>query len=466
MKKLLKYLLPSLLVGLAMGGTVYGVSVFNSQQLAPTPHAGNCLTTNGGNPGVNSWSGCGSGGSGATTTINSLSGPNFTFTGSGVTIATSAPSTVSFTVSAGGGSGVPSTTPFTSGYVPYATSTLALTNSNIFQSSNGNLGIGSTSPGQLLSVGSVGLTATPFTQGTDGNILLSAASTFPGGVGNGASIIWNGAIANGYGNSLLAQIQPSTTNSINSLNFYVGAWNNHYATGNSVMTLQQSGNVGIGTTSPQALLHIGADNASSPDLLIGSGLNVANYLSVSGGRAMFGYSGSSLILNAGTSKDIGFYVGGVNGSFPSGTQAMEITTTGNVGIGTTSPGSLLTVGNNNQFTVDSNGIVIGTRLKAVKSSGSAEMDLVSGANQLTAYYDGSAHIYTTSGNLNLGGSTADVVTINQGNVGIGTTSPSQLLTVGSTATNFTVDNSGNTVTNGYGYISCYGREYCNHFERV
>ena len=66
--------------------------------------------------------------------------------GANVTLTTSTPGSITIASSGGGGgSGVPSTTPFTSGYIPYATSTLALTNSNIFQLGS-NVGIGTTSP--------------------------------------------------------------------------------------------------------------------------------------------------------------------------------------------------------------------------------------------------------------------------------------------------------------------------------
>jgi len=59
MKKLLRYLIPTVLTGLLVAGFVYGASYFNSNQLAPTPSNGNCLKTNGT---ANLWSNnCGSG---------------------------------------------------------------------------------------------------------------------------------------------------------------------------------------------------------------------------------------------------------------------------------------------------------------------------------------------------------------------------------------------------------------------
>ncbi len=71
--------------------------------------------------------------------------------------------------SAGGGSGVGTTSPFTAGFIPEATSTnVVLSNSNIFQSTAGQIGITSTTPAAWLGV-----------QATAGSVLpiFSVAST-------------------------------------------------------------------------------------------------------------------------------------------------------------------------------------------------------------------------------------------------------------------------------------------------
>jgi hypothetical protein len=69
---------------------------------------------------------------------------------SGCTVATSSGGIAITGTGGGSGSGVPSTTPFTSGYLPVISSSLALTNSGIYQSSSGNFGIGTTNPQKLL----------------------------------------------------------------------------------------------------------------------------------------------------------------------------------------------------------------------------------------------------------------------------------------------------------------------------
>jgi len=82
---------------------------FLSIQLAPSPGNGDCLTTNGTD---NSWSECAAGsGSSATTTINGVSGPSFTFatgtaTGIGLTISSST-GTLTFTPTVSSGYVIP-----------------------------------------------------------------------------------------------------------------------------------------------------------------------------------------------------------------------------------------------------------------------------------------------------------------------------------------------------------------------
>lgn len=74
--------------------------------------------------------------------------------------------------SSGGGSGVPSTTPFTNGHLPYATSTLALTDSPILTDGN-VVGIGTTSPTVTFSLQGIG-SLNPFViSSSTGTSLLS-----------------------------------------------------------------------------------------------------------------------------------------------------------------------------------------------------------------------------------------------------------------------------------------------------
>lgn len=92
------------------------------------------------------------------------------------------------------------------------------------------------------------------------------------------------------------------------------------------MRIDSSGNVGIGTTSPLAKLEIA--NATAPDfrLTVGSTLTT-NFYASSGGTTL--YTVPALPLIFGTNN----------------TERMRVDSSGNVGIGTSSPGALLDVRN-------------------------------------------------------------------------------------------------------------------------
>ena len=192
--------------------------------------------------------------------------------------------------------------------------------------------------------------------------------------------------------------------------FVTGGYNNNPTL---AITAGNPGNVGIGTTSPTAPLDVYADSSATPGLLIGGGGSVTNYLSVSGGRAMYGYDAGgpgglgNMALSAGAAKGIEFQVGGANGSYLSGNLAMYITPSGLVGIGTTGPGSPLTV--------------IGTaNLQGASGVGALE---INGAGGSWFWIDNpSSHIMRFSSGPSAGTALGFVLS-DSGNVGIGTTNP-------------------------------------------
>jgi hypothetical protein len=175
---------------------------------------------------------------------------------------------------------------------------------------NGNVGIGTTSPGYKLQVGDNGV--------ADGNIAMKANGT---GVDAGAELTFNMNVGGGNADSYIAQIVPISYDSLSSgthssLNFKVGTWNNNADAGASRMTILSNGNVGIGTTDPGAKLNVAGD------ILINSG----EYIS-------WGTVGATSIEGSTASNKLQFRT--------NSSDRMIINSAGNVGIGTTGPNNLL-----------------------------------------------------------------------------------------------------------------------------
>jgi hypothetical protein len=166
-----------------------------------------------------------------------------------------------------------------------------MTSSGIFESGSGNVGIGSSSPIAKLDVQGTGYFSSTLTLG--GGSRLSAVS------GNGLNFNTNGA---------------------------------------DVMSINTSGCVGIGTTSPSYKL----DVLQSSDT--NYGINIQNS---SGRYASIGYSGTyQLDFGAtGTNDNVRYGVfssgGGTSAFYTNATERMRITYDGNVGIGITTPSAIL-----------------------------------------------------------------------------------------------------------------------------
>jgi hypothetical protein len=196
-------------------------------------------------------------------------------------------------------------------------------------SPNGNVGIGTTAPGSLLTTyDGTAKTASYTSALVDALNTSTTASVNKVGMDVESTGVWTGTSAVNTG--LVVNATGGTTN-------YAATFN--------------GGNVGIGTVAPTSPLHIYADSSTVPAVMIGTGgYSVGNYISFNGGRAMLGYdangyggSSGTLALSAGTTKGIEFIVNGTSGSFLSGTQAMVIGSSGNLGIGTAAPNQQLEV---------------------------------------------------------------------------------------------------------------------------
>jgi len=290
---------------------------------------------------------------------------------------------------ANGGTGTNTT--FTAGSVVFAGASGVYTqdNANLFwDNSNDRLGIGTATP-------SVPLDVTE--NGVNSGLGYSNVSKIVDGSGNKGLLI-------GYDNS--AQTTVLTANSTaasSNMTFWT------YEAGGSGwaerMRVASSGNVGIGTSSPGSALQVNGNIRVSN----GTGFVTANSLV----RSIQTMSGSA---NQFVSSNIDFYTAAFtdNGQIAfstGGAEAMRINGSSNVGIGTSSPSSRLTITGGTTEIRDGNYLML-------RPVGNAwDMRLQATGTQLDILSGGA-----------LGSPIMSLV--NGGNVGIGTSSPTTRLQIG------------------------------------
>ena len=215
-----------------------------------------------------------------------------------------------------------------------------------------------------------GGTGTTTAQGARTNLGLGLGNspTFNGLTVTGTSNLGNVVISS----DLISFNTASTTSTSSPMSFRTGG------AADARLIILSNGNIGIGTSNPLNSLHIN----STDGIVIPVGTNAERPTSSAAVRGLVrynsdgsqfeGFDGSNwgslggvidvdqdTYINAETSA-------GINNNqlsfFASGTQRMIIDSNGNVGIGTTSPSTLLTIGNNNQFTVTASGAIDATSL--------------------------------------------------------------------------------------------------------
>jgi hypothetical protein len=318
----------------------------------------------------------------------------------------------------------------------------------VFQRQGGKVGIGTTSPYAKLSV--VGETVSEYFTATS----TTATSTFTGGLTAGGAtglyVLQNGNVGIGTGvPGTNLHIRGSYTDSLNptlrvtsvlpgiafdDISGHANSRNwsilNGYneegllqflrtgSTGGNpssvTMTLDRSGNVGIGTTTPEATLDIYDSEAFTVGQIINTGdgtsLSVENKNASPNGFSVFDVIGTE----SGAYNLLTVSNNGVNESG----NVLTVTGTGNIGIGTTSPTARLSI--------KSSSLTNTGGIRLVKSSTDA------------GYYD--SYINST-GLLVTGYAGTDVMSLDGSNIrlGLGTTSPyAKLSVVGETVSlNFT-----------------------------
>ncbi len=279
-----------------------------------------------------------------------------------------------------------------------ASSTASATTTAFIITNSGNVGIGLTSPEKPLHVYS---TATGVTYG------LKLTNKAGDVVGNGPGILFDtGASVDSSGRgkgAIVYSYGTQTTWGRGDMQFLQNsaADTSNPSLANSVMTITNAGNVGIGTTSPNAALDIsngnialelGADssattrtnattkiarivtapytNGTTPvAAILANNSSSINQLSVGGGTSA-----------AYTATQIDFFTA-ANSTTLTGNSRLTVNSAGNVGIGTTSPWGKLSINNSTNDTA-------GQPLFAVASS--------------TASATTTAFIITNSGNVGVG----------------------------------------------------------------
>lgn len=214
------------------------------------------------------------------------------------------------------------------------------------------------------------------------------------------------------------------------------------------VTLNSSGNVGIGTTSPGTLLslHSGSDFINfwvTSTSTLSKGINLLGGCFAINGTCVSGGGGGSGTVNNGTQGQVAFY--DANGTAVSGTSTLSISTKSNVGIGTTTPLSLLSLsGPGNSILGISLGcgntnagcdVTSSRYIGLTNSTNNTNIGADSGFSGIEFGGPASANEgFLAFHTHDAGASSGERLRIDKsGNVGIGTTSPSKTLSVAGNA---------------------------------
>jgi len=287
--------------------------------------------------------------------------------------------------------------------------------------SSGNVGIGTTSPSKKLHV-------------VGSNHILTIENTSAVADRYAQMLIQAGTATN----YIWTQNQNSTTyGGANSLNIYTqqaGAIAFFTNGNNRRMTIASDGNVGIGTASPSANLHVSSASTATLKVITtgvaDASVNIQGYdAGVHIGDATNGLRWAIWNDGPSTSSSLKFGSYALGTWYSDGAQVVTMTPVGNIGIGTTSPGSKLEVktsGANTTVELDNSD----TDYTLIQYNAQGATKGFSGFNAGFMLFGGESG---TTTRLQSGGSYAATI-LENGNFGIGTTSPSFQLSIENHAT--------------------------------
>jgi len=275
-----------------------------------------------------------------------------------------------------------------------------ITNDAVVIDPSGNVGIGTTGPSSLLEVAGA--------DGTDGGEL--ALTVLNANVGPNdiiGKIVWKAPLEGSPdgllpGAAIWAEAQASYTASVNKTSLFFGTGNSESALSNKRMTIDEDGNVGIGTDEPDLLLHLnnayGAEmvlqrTAGSTSGLLGGihfgNANVDDYLS-----SIYSYQDGAT-----DSAYLSFHTEATGGSK---TEKMRIDSSGNIELNMQTHGSAPSNSNaGGRFEANGN-MAIWQSSSGSSTASSNHLEFMNGnGNVGTINTSGSATSYNTSSDYRL-----------------------------------------------------------------